>query len=171
MDGRSGSRPWEAALSWSTEFVAGGRRPRQAMTYRVHTERRSVSVEPARGFMSQLTGKVILVRQLTGKVILVVGATSDIGRAVASRVAAESAALVVPGRRAELGARVCVTSSAPAGKRSSPPATRPERATSRQQLRSPSIGSVTSMAPSTRPAACWQPVHSLTYPPPTGRPN
>jgi hypothetical protein len=161
MDGRSGSRPWGAALSWSTEFVADGRRPRQAMTYRVHTERRSVSVEPARGFMSQLTGKVILV----------VGATSGIGRAVASRVAAESAALVVPGRRAELGARVCVTSSAPAGKRSSPPATRPERATSRQQLRSPSIGSVTSMAPSTTPAACWQPVHSLTYPPPTGRPN
>jgi NAD(P)-dependent dehydrogenase (short-subunit alcohol dehydrogenase family) len=109
--------------------------------------------------------------QLTGKVILVVGATSGIGRAVASRVAAERAAVVVARRRAELGAQVCGDIISAGGQAVFTPATRPERATSRQQLRSPSIGSVTSMAPSTTPAACWQPVHSLTYPPPTGRPN
>ena len=45
--------------------------------------------------------------QLPDKVILVVGATSGIGRAVALRVAAEGAAVVVAGRRAELGAQVC----------------------------------------------------------------
>jgi NAD(P)-dependent dehydrogenase (short-subunit alcohol dehydrogenase family) len=49
----------------------------------------------------------VVTGRLTGKVILIVGATSGIGRAVALRIADESAAVVVAGRRADLGAQVC----------------------------------------------------------------
>jgi NAD(P)-dependent dehydrogenase (short-subunit alcohol dehydrogenase family) len=56
--------------------------------------------------------------RLESKVVLVVGATSGIGRAVASRVAAEGAAVVAAGRRDELGAALVAEIAAAGGRAS-----------------------------------------------------